>query len=309
MTQAISFSALAAVALALLVGILLARTLTRPIRDLIDGTRAVAQGDLGHQVAVQTDDELGELGASFNQMSADLAQASAQRRQMTADIAHELRTPLSVILGYTEALQDGKLQGTPETFAVMHKEAQHLNHLVDDLRTLALADAGELPLTPQQVSALDLLERTAAAHQALVKDRGIDLRVQVTEDLPALHVDPERIAQVLGNLVSNALRFTPEGGEILLGARPQQGAVQLLVQDSGEGIAPEDLPHIFKRFYQGDKARAGDGESGLGLAIAKSLVEMLGGEIAAESTPGEGATFIITLPVYNPNLTPAGNSG
>ncbi len=309
MTRAISFSALAAIGLALLVGVLLARTLTRPIRDLIDGTRAVAQGDLGHQVAVHTDDELGELGVSFNQMSADLAQASAHRRQMTADIAHELRTPLSVILGYTEALQDGKLQGTPETFAVMHKEARHLNHLVDDLRTLALADAGELPLTPQQVAPKDLLNRTAAAHQTLVKDQGINLRVQAEDNLPALYVDPDRIAQVLGNLVANALRFTPEDGEILLQARAQQGAVQLLVQDSGVGITSEDLPHIFKRFYQGDKARAAEGESGLGLAIAKSIVEMHGGQITVESSPGEGATFIITIPVHNPKTQPAGKSG
>jgi signal transduction histidine kinase len=191
----------------------------------------------------------------------------------------------------------------------MHTEALHLNHLVDDLQTLALADAGELPLNPRPVSPKDLLDRTAAAHMTLVKDRGVELRVQAEDNLPALYVDPDRMAQVLGNLVANATRFTPQGGAILLSAQTDHRNVQLLVQDTGTGIDPEDLPHIFKRFYQGDKARQGEGESGLGLAIAKSLVEMHGGEISAKSSPGEGATFIITLPVYNPNSQPAGKSG
>ncbi len=302
LTQAVSYSAVGATALALLLGILLARTLTRPLRELTDATRAVAQGELGHQVTVHARDELGELAASFNQMSSDLARASDQRRQMTADIAHELRTPLSVLLGYTEALQDGKLRGNAETFKVMHGEARQLSHLVDDLRTLALADAGELPLTLQEVDPAGLLERTAAAYRAQAQEKNIELRVQGAGDLPSFEGDPDRLIQVLGNLVTNALRHTPDGGRIVLSAAGQPGGVRLQVQDTGPGITPQDLPYIFQRFYRGDEARSQNGESGLGLAIARSIVEMHGGEITAASTPGEGATFSILLPVKNKKI-------
>jgi signal transduction histidine kinase len=298
-TQAVSYSALGATLLALILGVLLARTLTRPLRELTEATQVVAQGELGHQVTVHTDDELGALAASFNQMSAGLARASDQRRQMTADIAHELRTPLSVLLGYTEGLQDGKLKGSAETFKVMHGEARQLSYLVDDLRTLAMADAGELPLTPQEVDPHALLERTVSAYRAQAQEKKIDLRVKGTGSLPTIEGDPERLIQVLGNLMTNALRHTPTGGEIVLSAEARPGVVCLQIQDTGTGIKPEDLPYIFQRFYRGDESRAHNGESGLGLAIAKSIVEMHGGTIAAESAPGAGATFSISLPVNN----------
>jgi signal transduction histidine kinase len=299
-TQAVSYSALGATVLALLLGVLLARTLTRPIRELTEATQAVAQGQFGHQVTVRTKDELGALASSFNRMSADLARASDQRRQMTADIAHELRTPLSVLLGYTEALQDGKLAGSVETFEVMHGEARQLSHLVDDLRTLALADAGELPLTLQPVDPQALLDRTAAAYRAQAQEKGIELRADEGRDLPTIEGDPERLIQVLGNLVTNALRHTPSGGLVILSAEARPASVCLRVQDTGTGIAPEDLPHIFQRFYRGDESRQQSGESGLGLAIARSIIEMHGGEITAESAPGAGATFTIVLPVNKP---------
>jgi signal transduction histidine kinase len=296
-SQAVIFSALGATVLALLLGVLLARTLTRPLRELTEATQVVAQGELGHQVTVHTDDELGALAASFNQMSAGLAQASDQRRQMTADIAHELRTPLSVLLGYTEALQDEKLKGSVETFKVMHGEARQLSHLVDDLRTLALADAGELPLTFQEVDPHALLERTAAAYRAQAQEKMIELRVASSGSLPTIEGDPERLIQVLGNLVTNALRHTPAGGEILLSAEARPGSVRLQIRDTGTGIKPEDLPFIFQRFYRGDESRMQNGESGLGLAIAKSIVEIHGGTITVESEPGAGAAFSISLPV------------
>ncbi len=298
-TQAVSYSALGATVLALLLGVLLARTLTRPIRELTEATQVVAQGEFGHQVTVRTKDELGALASSFNRMSADLARASDQRRQMTADIAHELRTPLSVLLGYTEALQDGKLAGSVETFEVMHGEARQLSHLVDDLRTLALADAGELPLTLQQVDPQSLLDRAAAAYRAQAQEKEIELRAVEGRALPIIEGDPERLIQVLGNLVTNALRHTPAGGQVSLSAEARPASVCLRVQDTGTGIAPEDLPHIFQRFYRGDESRPQNGESGLGLAIARSIVEMHGGTITAESVPGAGATFSILLPVKN----------
>ena len=302
-TEAITYSAAGAVTLALLLGILLARTLTHPLRELTAATRAVASGRLGQQVAVRSRDELGVLATSFNQMSADLSRASTLRRQMTADIAHDLRTPLSVILGYTEALRDGKLPGTQDIYDTVHTEAQHLQHLVDDLRTLSLADAGELPLSRQAVAPEALLERAAAAYQAQSHARGVALEVRTSAPLPEVEVDPERMAQVLGNLLSNALRYTPRGGTITLSAAGQGGTVRLHVRDTGPGIAPADLPHIFERFYRADPSREQTGASGLGLAIARGIVAAHGGSIAATSTLGQGATFTITLP---PNGSAAG---
>jgi signal transduction histidine kinase len=296
-TQAILYSALGATIIALLLGVLLARTLTRPIRELTLATRALAKGELGHQVSVRTRDELGELAVSFNQMSADLARASELRRQMMADIAHELRTPLSLILGYTESLSDGKLPASQETFDLMHDEAQHLSRLVDDLRTLSLVDAGELPLTCQHLDVRALLERVIAAHLPEAQQRGVSLQVETSPDLPAVEADPGRMAQVLENLVSNALCYTPEGGQISLSGEANGGAVKLRVRDNGAGIAPEDLPFVFERFYRADQSLQRNGtESGLGLAIAKSIVEAHGGSISVESTVGEGTTFTITLP-------------
>ena len=256
----------------------------------------MAAGELGIQVPVRTNDEVGELADSFNQMSSDLAQATRARRQMTADIAHDLRTPLSVILGYTEALSDGKLEGAPETYEVMYKEAQHLSHLIDDLRLLSLADTGELPLNRRPVAPQDLLERTSASHQPQAASKAIDLLVDAAPSLPKINVDPERLAQVLNNLVSNALRHTPEGGQIILSAEQRDNHILLKVMDTGSGIPAEDLPYIFNRFYRGDQARRQTGESGLGLAIARSIIQAHGGTITVDSTVDVGSTFTIMLP-------------
>jgi signal transduction histidine kinase len=296
--QAILLSALGATAIALVLGVLLARAISRPVQELTEATQRVAQGELGHQVTVRSKDELGQLGASFNQMSADLATSNQLRRQMTADIAHELRTPLSVILGYTEALADGKLQGNPAIYDAMYGQSRLLSHLVDDLRTLSLADAGELILNRAATPPGECLERAAAAHAALAAQRQIHLEVQVPDNLPPIFVDRERMAQVLANLIANALRYTPEGGTITLVAAGGVNEVILQVRDTGPGIAPGHLPLIFKRFYRVDVSRQTvDGnESGLGLAIAKSLVEAQGGTIEATSSVGEGATFTIALP-------------
>ena len=296
MRQALILGALGATLIALLIGIFLARTISRPVRELTGATKRVAGGDLGYQVPVRTNDELGELAQSFNLMSSDLAHANQARRQMTADVAHDLRTPLSVILGYTEALSDGKLQGSPEMYDVMYNEAQHLNHLIEDLRILSLADAGELPLTKSPVAPLELLEKTAAAHQVQAQKKGITIKVEAPEALAVIPVDPDRMAQVLGNLTANAIRHTPQGGEIRLTAVSEHGNTLLQVQDNGHGIATADLPYIFNRFYRGDRSRQHNGESGLGLAIAKSIVEAHGGTIDVTSANGQGSTFTITLP-------------
>jgi signal transduction histidine kinase len=297
MNRAILYGALGAVVLALLLGALLARTIARPVQDLTEATQVIAHGQLGHQVPVRTKDEIGRLAESFNQMSSDLAGSVQQRRQMTADIAHDLRTPLSVIMGYTESLSDGKFKGSPEIYRIMHKETQHLNRLIEDLRTLSLADAGELPLTRRFVATHELLARIADAYQIQAEQQEVTLTVNAAEDLPLIYIDPDRMVQVLGNLVSNAFRFTPAGGTIGLTAVATLHHLTLTIQDSGTGIAPEDLSHIFSRFYKGDKSRQHNGESGLGLAIARSIVEAHGGKITAVSPPNAGTTFTITLPI------------
>jgi signal transduction histidine kinase len=294
--QATFYSAIGAAFIALILGGILAYTLTRSLRELTAATKLLAKGELGHQVKVRTQDELGVLAGSFNQMSSELARSNELRRQMTADVAHDLRTPLSVILGYTEALNDGKFSGSPEIFSVMHREALHLNHLIEDLKTLSLADAGELPLVRTPVPPLDLLRRTAAAHQIKADKEGVTIQVNAPADLPLINVDVERMSQVLNNLVSNALRYTQLGGKIGLSADVLDGATRLRVADNGRGIAPEALPFVFERSFRGEKSRSQESsEAGLGLAISRSLVEAHGGTISVESALGKGTTFTITL--------------
>lgn len=279
---------------ALIFGILLARSLARPVRDLTDATHLIAQGSLNQQVPVRSQDELGKLAQSFNQMSANLAKANQSRRQMTADIAHDLRNPLTVINGYLESLQDGKLKPTPERFATMQAEVQHLQRLVEDLRILSLADSGELKLHLQPVPPVELLGGVANAYRHQAELQKTEIKVEAEGQLPEINVDQERMEQVLENLVINALRYTPEGGQISLVARQTEESLILSVIDNGSGISPDILPNIFERSYRGDPSRSGN-ESGLGLAIAKSIVELHGGNIRAESNE-KGSTFTIALP-------------
>ena len=281
--------------MALILGVLLARTLTKPVREIMDATRALAQGDLEQQVRVHSADELGELAVSFNQMSIDLAQANQARRQMTADIAHDLRNPLTVIGGYLESLSDGKLKPTRERFEIIQGEVRNLQNLVEDLRILSLADAGELELNKQLISPKLLFERTVYAYQHQAEGKNILLRIDAESDVSEIEVDVDRMGQVLGNLVSNALRYTPEKGEICLTAEQTRDSVILKVRDTGSGISPELLPHIFDRSFHGDETRSGN-ESGLGLAIAKSIVELHQGSIHAKSQ-GNGSEFFIELPL------------
>ncbi len=295
-----------AIVLALLLSLLFARTLSRPLREIAAAIRSFSHGDPVYQVPVRSRDEVGEVAAAFNQMSADLARANQLRRQMIADIAHELRTPLSVVVGYLASMQEGLLKPSPERFRVMHDEAQHLQRLVEDLRLLSLADAGELRLNRQWVAPGELVSLAAAAFGHQAEQQRLTLDVQSDPDVPLLHADPDRVLQVLSNLLSNALRHTPEGGQISLSARQQDGEICLAVADTGPGIAPEHLPHIFERFYRVDAARHQEqAESGLGLAIAKSLVEAHGGRITATSVLGKGTTVTLTFPVQPPEAQTA----
>lgn len=290
------FSAVGASILALLLGSLLAFGLTRTLHELKNAALDIAQGRYGRQVQVRSRDELGELAQAFNQMSRQLESAIQARRQMTADIAHDLRSPLTVIQGYTEALSDGKIEGGEEVYQILHQETQHLSRLVDDLRLLSLADAGELPLALQTLDPKAMLERAQARFQIQADQKQVQLLVEAREPLAPLRADSERMAQVLDNLIQNALRYTSPGGTIWLRAAQDAHQVILQVRDNGAGIAAEDLPRIFDRFYRADPSRSQNGESGLGLAIVKSLIEIQGGNITVQSAPGEGTTFTITFP-------------
>ncbi len=294
--QALLIGAIGAGSMALLIGILLSRQFLRPLTELTSAIKEMKQGNLNQQVQVRTRDELGDLALTFNQMSAEIHRINQQRRQMTADIAHDLRTPLMVISGYLEALRDGTLAPTPERFEAMNVEALQLKRLVEDLRTLSLADAGELKLVYQSVEPAELLAQVKKSFEPLADEQKVALKVDVQQGLPNLRIDPERMVQVIANLVTNALRYTPVGGTVTLQARQSKDSIQLAVNDTGAGIPADKLPNIFERFYRIEESRyQSQGESGLGLAIAKSIVEAHHGTIAAESTIGIGTSIIITL--------------
>jgi two-component system sensor histidine kinase BaeS len=295
--RGLMISSLATLLIALILGGILIQSFTQPIRKLANATEAVARGDLGYQVEINTQDELGRLAASFNSMSTDLDKADQARKQMTADIAHDLRTPLSVLHGYTEAMNEGKLEGTPEIYQVMHQQAQHLNYLIEDLRTLSLLDSDELSFQIENIDPTLILNQVMAAFQTITKEKELNIHLEISEDLPRADLDPDRLTQVLGNLISNAIKVLTPGGEIKIVAKGIEDALEIQVMDTGPGIEEDHLPHIFDRFYRADKARkTGDGSSGLGLAITKKLVEAQGGSITVESKVGVGTTFRLQFP-------------
>ena len=262
----------------------------------------MASGDLSQRVAVQGKDELGVLGTAFNQMANSLQKAAENRRAMTADIAHELRTPLAVQRANLEALQDGIYPLTAENLESILEQNQMLTRLVDDLRTLALADAGELRLELIRTDLPRLVQRNVDRFESQAAAQQVRLRGELPDGCPAVLMDALRIEQVLGNLISNALRHTPPGGTVNVRVGCQGGRsanlVTLEVQDSGEGIPAEALDHLFERFYRADTSRSrAAGGTGLGLAIARQLVEAHGGRLEAANHPQGGAVFTLSLPV------------
>lgn len=300
--QALLIAGVGASAVAIVVGILLAQLITNPIRGLTGAIRAMQDGELKQAVPVTTQDEIGELITAFNEMSANVARANQLRRQMTADIAHDLRTPLTVITGYLEGLRDGVIKPSYKRFDTMYNEALHLQHLIDDLRTLTLADAGILTLNKQPVDVQTWLLHLAESVEAIATPAGIAIGIDAPDDLPKAIIDRDRMTQVMTNLMSNALRFTHEGGYIRLCAARDGEWLRLAVEDNGIGIAPEKLPHIFERFYRVDESRnvSEQGESGLGLAIVQSIVKAHGGHVKATSSLGEGTTIWVWVPLKQP---------
>jgi two-component system sensor histidine kinase BaeS len=290
---------LAAVGMALLVAVFVARRLVRPLRELTVGARRLAAGGAHEPIAVPQDAELAELAHAFNAMAAELERQERLRRQMVADIAHELRTPLSVLRLQVESIEDGLVPASPQAVGALGGELDLLGRLVDDLRLLSLADAGQLSLAPQPVGPRDALEAAARAAEARARQGRLTLRVDDPGPLPAVRADPQRLAQILGNLVENALRYTPAGGEIVLSAASASpDRVRLSVRDSGPGIPPDELPRVFERFFRADRARAREsGGSGLGLAIVQRLAAAHGGSVAVESVVGKGSVFSVIFPV------------
>jgi signal transduction histidine kinase len=290
-------AALAAGLAAVAAGGLLAYGLVRPIRRLTAATTAVARGQLDQRVPVTTRDEVGELGAAFNAMAASLERAARLRRDMTADIAHELRNPIAVLQGNLEAVVDGVLAPTPDNLQPLLDQTHLLARLVDDLRTLAQAEAGQLALECALVDPAALARQAAARWAPQAEARGVALEVEAADDLPNLRLDAQRMAQVLDNLLHNSLRHTPTGGRITIQAARAGGEVTFTVKDTGPGVAAEALPHLFERFYRADGGRArADGGSGLGLAIVRQLVAAHGGRVWARSEPGQGLEVGIGLP-------------
>ena len=292
--QSLVWAGLAAAVLALALGLWLARQLTAPLRALTQAAHRLAEGQTP-QVKVNSQDEIGELGQAFNQMARSVTRQEMLRRNMMADIAHELRTPLTVIRGDLEALLDGVFEPTPEALASLQEETLMLSRLVDDLRALAQAEAGQLELKREPTDLADLLRGVVASFDLQAESQNQVLKLNLDAGLRPVDADPQRVRQVVANLVSNALRHAPDCGLVVVSAVQEPARVQIAVSDNGPGIAPEDLSHVFDRFWRGGKPRV-EG-SGLGLAIARELVRAHGGEIWVESERGRGSTFFFTLPV------------
>jgi two-component system sensor histidine kinase BaeS len=291
--RSLVWAGIAAGVVALMLGLLLARQLTAPIRALTDAADRLAGGEMT-QVQVRSDDEIGELGQAFNSMARSLAQQETLRRNLMADIAHELRTPLTVIRSDLEALLDGVYEPTPQTLASIQEETLLLARLVDDLRALAQAEAGQLRLEREPLDLAELLRGVAAGFNLQARSQGQELRLDLPADSVVVEADPLRVRQVVTNLVSNALRHAPDAGHVVVSAVGLPEEVQVSVADDGPGIAPQDLARVFDRFWHGPQPRAQG--SGLGLTIARELVRAHGGRIWVESDLGKGSTFFFTLP-------------
>jgi len=289
---------LVAVAIAVAITFFLSRRTLAPVKALTSAAKRLGRGDFSQRVQIKDKSELGELARTFNSMAGDLERAEKLRRNMVADVAHELRTPLSNIRGYLEALRDGMIKPDAETIRSLYEEASLLSRLVDDLQELSLAEAGELKLVCQAEDIGELIRQTVAAVEAQERAKGLSLSVELPDKLPLVNIDSRRIGEVLHNLLENAVAHTAKEGSITVAAKQWDNWVEVSVTDTGKGIPAEDLPNIFERFYRVDKSRArATGGSGLGLTIAKRLVEAHGGKIEVQSEPGKGSRFSFTVPV------------
>lgn len=297
-SRSVWVGALIAIVIAIFATLLISRSILHPVEELTAAVRQMQRGDMTARVNIQSRDEIGLLGNSFNAMAESINKQEQLRKNMVSDVAHELRTPLSNILGYLEAADDGKIATDQDLVKNLQEEAALINHLVDDLQELALGDAGHLRIEVSTISINELILSTYESFTPACQKLGITLTCDIPADLPAVKADAQRITQILGNLMNNALNYTPAGGTISLRAFVTGGFVQVEVVDTGTGIEAVHLSRIFDRFYRADPSRArSTGGSGLGLAIVKQLVEAQGGHAGVKSEPGKGSTFFFTVPV------------
>jgi signal transduction histidine kinase len=292
------WGALLAIAFAIIITFFLSRRILSPIRALTNTAKKLGKGDFDSRVNIKDKGELGELATTFNSMASDLQRIEVLRRNMVADVAHELRTPLSNVSGYLEAIRDDVIKPEPAVIASLSEEVDLLSRLVNDLQELALADAGELKLERQPEDLTQLIEQSVKSIQAKVIEKGLTTSTTIPENLPLVNIDYHRISQVLRNLLANAIIHTPSGGNINVLVEPAGQFMRIVVSDTGEGIPSSDLPNMFERFYRVDKSRSRTaGGSGLGLTIVKRMVEAHGGKVDVTSELGKGSSFSFTIPV------------
>lgn len=298
--QALFLALLAAGVVAILVSLLLSRRVVAPVRVLTAASRRIADSHYKERVPVAGSDELGQLAHSFNQMAEKLEQVEAMRRQLIGDVSHELRTPLTAIKGSMEGLMDGVLPAAPETYQQIHQEADRLARLVEDLLELSRVEGGAYKLNVQPLNISATVQTIVKRLSSQSESKNITLTVDLASGLPPVLADADRAVQVLTNLIGNAVQYTSEGGKISISAKRLDDEIQISVCDTGIGIPPDHLTHIFDRFYRVDKSRSrqGGGGSGIGLTIARALIEAHGGRIWVESAGEEqGSTFTFTLPI------------
>ncbi|PKO16636.1 MAG: two-component sensor histidine kinase [Chloroflexi bacterium HGW-Chloroflexi-10] len=304
-TESLSLATLAALTAAVFASFFISRQVVGPVQHMMAISHRIADGYYEERLKISGDlqsnqlDELDQLALSFNQMADKLEKTEIVRQQLIGDVTHELRTPLAGIKGYMEGLMDGVIPPSPETYQLVHSEADRLQRLVDDLQELSRVEAGAYQLKLESVSPVSLIE-TAVNHLNLqFEEKGVHLEKMLVADLPNVSADKDRILQVLTNLIGNALQYTSSGGKVFISAARVKSEIIISVIDTGIGLSPEHLPHIFNRFYRTDKSRTrASGGSGIGLTIAQALVKAHHGRIWAESTGEEkGSTFSFTLPI------------
>jgi signal transduction histidine kinase len=300
--QGLVLATIAAIITSVGVSLFVSHRIVGPLHQIMDFSRHIASGHYEERVPVSDDFEITQLAVSFNQMADALERTEERRQALIADVAHELRTPLTSIKGYMEAMMDGVMPADDETFTLLYKEADRLYRLVQDLQELSRLEAGQIQLHQQPIEVMDLVRGVVGQFRPQFDAKGVRLTSSVEESIFQVFGDPDRLCQVLLNLLSNTLQYTPAGGRVDVSAYMERDQICIAVSDTGIGIAPEHLGHVFGRFYRVDKSRSRQGGgTGIGLTIAKYLVEVHGGSIAVTSTVGLGSTFTIALPAYAPS--------
>ena len=298
---ALAVAAIAATITSLAISLFVARRITGPLRQMTQVSQRISAGNYTERIViapVHATDELGQLASSINTLAVALEQTERRRLEVIGNVAHELRTPIATLEGYLEGLLDGVIEPTPRTWAMLHTEAGRLRRLVDDLQELSRAEARQVPLSLQPVTPQRLVQDALEPLEGQFAEKGLELQIHVPENLPQVMADPTRAVQILTNVLVNALRYTPAPGKVAVAVSREEAMVAFRISDTGVGLSPEQIAHIFERFYRVDKSRSRTlGGSGIGLTIAQSLAQAMGGEIRVESAGlGQGSSFTLTLP-------------